>query len=421
MRQGPEQPSGPQRRPLPLVVVALVVVGVVIRLTFAASTDGNVFDLRSYVVVADGLRDGEPFDLYATVNDGTFPRWPYLPGYLPVVLVAGWFDGALDMARSMRLPPIAADVAIAFVVAAATLRRTASRTSTTWAAGAVALGPVFILLSGHHGQLDSVAILPAVLSLAVRRQRPDERGDIWCGLLLGCAIALKTTPAILLLAFVPAVPSAVRRVRLLAAAAAVPAITVLPFVLTAPGDTIRSLTYKGLPGLGGWSLLVQPSAAADWLGMQPLQQSALTELTQAVAPAVLLTVLAATAMVTHARGLSLEVRCLALWAAFFAASMNFSLGYVVWALPFVLLAGHVRAAWWIQVALLPAAAAIYLIRVVDGWPEAVALGLYVPYMGFAHLVLVLGTARYLMGPPAAIDRSASRASRRPRLLAARRS
>jgi hypothetical protein len=344
-----------------------------------------------------------------------------------VVLLAGWLDGVMDIARSMRLPAIAADVVIALVVARSMLQRTGSPRTAKWAAGAVALGPIFVLLSGHHGQLDSVAILPAVLALELRRRRPDERGDLWCGLLLGCAIALKTTPAILLLAFVPALPSAARRVRMLAMAAAVPVLAVLPFLLTAPGATISSLAYRGLPGLGGWSLLVQPSAAADWLGMHPLSESPLTDLTQAIAPVALVAVLITTAVVVHQRDLPLEVRCLALWAAFFAGSMNFSLGYVVWALPFVLLAGHVRAGWWIQLALLPAAATIYLIRAVDGWSEAFALGVYVPYMAIAHLALVVGVARFLLPPSSSVsrrraenDRSASPACLPPPSLGARR-
>lgn|GEM_PF-1639414 len=410
----PARPSDDPGDRLPLVVLAIVGVGVLVRLAFAATTEGNVFDLQSYAVVAAALRDGVPFDLYATVNGGTFPRWPYLPGYLPVVLLAGWLEGSIDIARSMRIPPIAADAVLALVVARSALHRTGSSRTATWAAGSVALGPIFILLSGHHGQLDSVAILPAVLALELRRRRSDERADVWCGLLLGCGIALKTTPAILLLAFVPALPSTARRVRMLAAAVAVPALAVLPFVLAAPGDTIRSLSYRGLPGLGGWSLLVQPSAAADWLGMRPLSESRLTELTQTLAPAVLAVALITTAVVVKRRDLALEVRCLALWAAFFAASMNFSLGYVVWALPFVVLAGHVRAGWWVQLGLLPAAVTIYLIRAVDGWSEPFALGAYVPYMGMAHLALVVGVVRFLSDPRAATDRSASPACPPPR-------
>jgi hypothetical protein len=47
------------------------------------------------------------------------------------------------------------------------------------------LGPSFIDISGYHGQIDSVAILPAVLALMVWERRPQPTRSVRAGLLIG--------------------------------------------------------------------------------------------------------------------------------------------------------------------------------------------------------------------------------------------
>ena len=95
----------------------LIVLGGVIRLAIAVETDGVVFDLESFTLTGDALRQSG-FDAYSAVNAGEFPRWPYPPGYFGWILASGWIEdlAGVSLFTLYRLPPILADLAIAWLV-----------------------------------------------------------------------------------------------------------------------------------------------------------------------------------------------------------------------------------------------------------------------------------------------------------------
>src|SRR5207302_10782054 len=101
---------------------------------------------------------------------------------------------------------IAADAAIAWLVQAGLGRAGASDRTRLSACALVALGPAFALISGMHGQIDSVAILPAVLALVVW-ERGGSRRALAAGLLIGRAASIKTAPGLMVLALLPSVRS----------------------------------------------------------------------------------------------------------------------------------------------------------------------------------------------------------------------
>ncbi len=93
--------------------------------------------------------------------------YPYPPGYLL------WLIGAYKLALAFHLSfrdhlvqllPIAADLAVAVAVYVYLGRRGADEGRRVAGFALVMLGPVFIAISGYHGQLDSVAMLTGVLA-----------------------------------------------------------------------------------------------------------------------------------------------------------------------------------------------------------------------------------------------------------------
>jgi hypothetical protein len=130
--------------------------------------------------VAQTLRDG-PGGLYELGA-----RWPYPGGFAPLALLADLAADAtgLPFHGVVQLPALVADAVIAVLVAAGLRGAGASERIALAGAGLVALGPIFVLISGHHGQIDAVAIALAVAALGVwEREGPSRalqagrRGD----------------------------------------------------------------------------------------------------------------------------------------------------------------------------------------------------------------------------------------------------
>lgn len=331
---------------------ALIAAGTAIRLVLAFTTDGQAYDIESFELVRRALAD-DPLQLYATLNvpDAGY-RWPYPGGFLPLVaLVDALSDlSGLDYGSLIRLPSILADAGIALLVAAFLGHAGASERQRLAAVALVMLGPAFIAVSGHHGQVDSVAILPAVAALVVWQRAPAERRALYAGLLIGLGASVKTTPLILVLALLPAVRSVREAVTLGAAAVAVPLAATLPFLLDTPDAVRHALGYKGFPGTSPLSFLIQPELAEQLTREVP--KSGAVEFLHERGQALVVIALLAVAALT--RRWPVPDRAAALWLAFYVVSPVFFFQYLVWGLPFVLLAGRLRLALAVQaVALVP--------------------------------------------------------------------
>lgn len=153
----------------------------------------------------------------------------------------------------IKLPIIVSDIAIAVTVFVFLGRRGVDDKARLWTA-LVALGPSFILISGIHGQLDSLAILLAVIAVAVWHEGGDRRA-LFAGPLINMGTTLKTVPILVILALLPTARSKREATTLLGASAVIPALAIAPFFLTEPRATIRALRYFGVPGAGGSSLV----------------------------------------------------------------------------------------------------------------------------------------------------------------------
>jgi hypothetical protein len=374
----------------------MLLVGLVVRLYLAFSTYGVEYDIDSYVAVNGALGD-DPLHLYSIVNAGQFRHWPYPSGFLPFVglahlatKVGGPFDGWV------QVPQILADLAIAWLVQSYLGRRGAGERLRLAAAALVALGPSFAIISGYHGQLDSFAILPCVVAVYVWEMLPaGVRRGLVCGALVGCGIALKTAPGLVLFALLPTARTGRERLALVAAAVAVPLVTLSPWLIADPHGTTEALrSHRAVPGVGGISLLVQPGLSKFWLGTGVVYVSDLTQWFVDRQTLIVALCTVPFAVFVWRRRVPPPEAATILWLAFYVFASAFAFQYAVWGLPFALMAGWVRGVFWVQAALLVPMLLIY-VQPFDSGSEYV----YVPLMIGLWLALIAVLARLTLRQP----------------------
>jgi hypothetical protein len=314
------------------------------RLVLAFATHGDPYDLGSFAHTEAALTDGDPWDLYAQVGHPI--RWPYPPR---VAFHTGLpFDGVI------QLPAVAADVAIAGMVAWILSRRGAAPRTALAGAALIALSPVFIADSSYHGQIDSVATLPALAGVWLWI-RPD-RNALAAALLLGLAAAIKTPLALAAIALLPTARSWREAATLVGASAAVPLLTLAPFLAADAHASVRALTYEGLVGLGGLAVVLQPSLPNGWLGPGfHLKASRFAGATQWLEAGVVAAVLA---IGMRARDRPLELVCL-MFLAVFSFTLPWSYTYLVWGIPFLIVAGRWRVVTAMTALSLPVVLILY--------------------------------------------------------------
>jgi hypothetical protein len=331
------------------------------RVVVAFKTYGVTYDTHSFELVRDALRD-DPLDLYSSVN-GDLNRWPYPPGFFPWVAAAGGLANLTGVAFHglIQLPQIAADGAIAWLVQDYLGRRGASERVRIAAAALVLVGPSFWIISAYQGQIDPVAVLPAVFALWLWDRWPDGmRRAAVCGLLVGVGAAMKLVPALMLFALLPTIRSRREAVALLATAAAVPALVFAPFVITdGPGVVHTFRQHHPLPGFGGLSLLVQPDLADNWLQHGSRSLSGVSRFLFEHGSPLLAVLLAPFIVLVYVRRTPPVIAATLLFSALLVLSPGFEFHFVVYALPFALMAGYVWQAAALQAALLPPAAILF--------------------------------------------------------------
>ena len=332
----------------------VLALGVVVRLVVAFTTRGSIYDITSFELVRDALNT-DPLNLYALVNPSAAPRWPYPPGFLPWVEISDWasnltglrFDGFIQLA------PIAADAAIAWIVQAFLGQRGADDRTRLLAAGLVSAGPAFVIVSGYHGQIDSVCILPAILALWIWLRSEAPQRALVAGLLIGLGIAIKPLAGLALLALIPSARSLRENVVLVAATVAVPLLMLLPFAVENFGETTDAvLGYHGLAGFGGISLVVQPSLAAVWLGTELVSPSSLSLALNDHGTVIALSILLLVTAILWWRRTGPVVAAVVIWLTFFVFGINPGLTYLILGMPFFLMMGRLREVAAIQLALL---------------------------------------------------------------------
>jgi hypothetical protein len=372
-------------------VLGVVAVGTTVRLLLAG-THAPGFDL-SNMITAQQVLAARGLSFYAHLpNDQGAPTYPYSPGYLawPFLLDTLGVEGRISWVL-LRLPVIASDAVLALLLA-----RFAPRggPSSVLAAALVALHPVAIVTAGIEGQIDLLAFLP-VLVAALLWRRSGSQHAAAAGLLVGLGTIVKTPACLGLLGLATSSHSWRRARALVLGAAASPFLLVLPFAIAEPAATVKNLYYRGLPGAGGLSLLVQPGLV-NYSG-EPL--SGLSLFLQDVAPLLLAASLTVCVIVARRTALDGVATCALVLLAIQIVGVNWFPQYALWPLPFAILAGAHR---WMAASFLPLSA--FVLPYVD---TAASISGPVQVMGAAVWMGICGGAIAAVFATARASRSAN--------------
>lgn len=340
---------------------AILVSGVCVAVVIAYTTHGDPYDIESLRLVRRSL-EAAPLGVYTGFARAGTPRWPYPPGFFPVIFLAGRLaHAAVPFEFLIRLPSIAADAALAWVVHSYLGCRGADARTRLSAVALVSLGPSFLAISGFHGQIDAVAILPAAIALYVW-DRPSSSSSraLPSGLLIGVGAAIKTVPGLFVLALLPSARSKREGATLMIAALAPTVLAFAPYALTGGLPPLHIFLYRGLPGAGGLSLAVQPDVAVAVLKIGPEPFSPLSVVVANHGAIIVVVGLALVAFVGYAARPPARVMAVVLWLSVYTFGVNFFFQYVLWGLPFFLMAGYVREVAVVQAALLGPTLIFYL-------------------------------------------------------------
>jgi hypothetical protein len=326
----------------------LIAVGTVIRLVLAWTTNGQPYDIQSFVDVRHALAHshlhfyGDP-----SLNHEGF-RWPYPPGFLPLAAVAGGISDLTGLAYTslIRVPSIIADAGIALLAQDFLGRVGAGERKRLIAVALIALGPSFIVISGFAGQVDDAAVLPAVAAAVVWLRAPRGRRALYAGLLIGLGGAMKTTVLFAVLAFLPAVRSWREAAQLLGATAAVPILATAPFFLATPHAVRTALSYHGFPGTSGLSYVLQPGLGEQLV--HPVTRSGAVNFIFDHGQAIIVVALLAITALTWRARLRPVDRAVMVYLTVYVVTPVFFWQYLIWALPFVVMAGRFRLAVAVQ-------------------------------------------------------------------------
>jgi hypothetical protein len=343
-------------RRLLLSIGALIAIGTALRLWIAFTNYGFKYDIDSAYITA-ALLVSHPLHAYQDV------RYPYPAGFFPVILVCHYIAQGFAIAfyKVWKVPAILCDAGIAALLAFALDRLGAPPRERLIAVALVALGPSFILVSGYHGQIDSVAIMPALAGLIVwKLGLGGDRRAWYAGLLIGLGAAVKLPPLFTVMALLPSARSRREAAILVGCAVAIPVLSVVTFLLDNPGPTWHSLTYNdGVPGLGGLSVLIQPSLVRSWQhGVVFVPTSATVWFYEKQNWIVGLSALAAGGW-AYWRRLEPVTAAALIWVTVYVANFDWAYQYFIWGFPFFLLAGWRRSVAILQLLLALPAAQIY--------------------------------------------------------------
>jgi hypothetical protein len=312
------------------------------------------------------------------VYDSGVLSWIYTPGFLPWLAGASWLSdvSGLSFHGLAKLGMSLADVGLALAIYAYLRWRGAAERACLIGAALVMLGPSFIAVSGYHGQIDSVAILPAVLALMLWERGSSNR-SVKSGLLIGLGAAVKPPAGLLLAGLLGSARSWREATKLAAAAIAVPALVLAPLWIS--GVNLHHVTsYRGVAGWGGLTLLVDPAMGWRWLTVPhafPAPNGAIRALKDASTWITAATLTAYLAFILRYRPAPIDAAVL-LWLAIYVFSPNFFLNYLIWGLPFFIMAGYLVEVAVLQALLIVPMVGYYLAL----WPSRSALTgvLYVP-------------------------------------------
>lgn len=306
---------------------------------------GAGYDIESYRMVTDALLGGQE------VYNAALGRHPYLPFQMYIMGGMAWLSAAtgLPYVVAVKLPAVVADVALTGLIYKAVIGKMAERdghelpdykrdggerAAAAYLATLYALNPISLLVTSYHGQFEAITLL--LLALAwwfwQREQASRSAGA------LGLAILNKTWPVVFLPIIFIRLPGWKARVRAVAVALGVPVLFTLAYILLFSPDVGfmlgRALTHRGVAGYWGPGAILNPLATIQ-PGLQPAVDVLFALRNGLLAAAALF------ALWWTRRQSALDA-FLTLLLSLFVVTVGFGIQWLVWVVPFALLAGEDR-------------------------------------------------------------------------------
>lgn len=314
-----------------ILVLLLAVCALAARLYCAATTVGTSDVVLFWKFAHTIQRDG----LLAMYEKTAFFNHTPLVGWFSQAALALSGGEQRPFAFLLRLPAVFADF---FAVLALLTWREKSGRPAWWALALFAASPVAFMVSGYHGNVDSVMALGILLAaLACAAQRPAL-----CGLCLGLACQIKVVPVLLAPAFLFLWWHRGGASRFSLAAG----LTVL-VGWSYPLATIPAVFLKNVLGYGGFSGVWGITYLLRFSGVPALREMAFDHPTPAQAAIMLglkgLIIGAAVTLAWRRRKVAPgEIfGTLALtWAVFFVFAPGFGSQYLAWLAPILLVANE---------------------------------------------------------------------------------
>ncbi len=324
-----------------LALIAIMVAGLAARLLLAALSYGTN-DVATWYAFVHVLQAHGPAALYTLdagwVREVPFFHFNHPPPVIGFVWLLARLEGALPSPLVLKLPAIVADLGTALLVFSALRAR--SERAALGAAAAVLLSPALVLVSGFHGNTDSVLVF---FSLAAVLAAERGRGPL-AGALVALAVGTKLAGVLVLAPVLVTLESRERR-RALGAIVAASALLWAPGFLLAPRHVIaKTLGYAPPsggygPGLVLYSLVEGATeGGAAWWVLRVIRSAHVRS------GAVLVLLLAGLAVPAARRGLTGVRLAAATTLAFIALAPGVALQYLAWPLGLLALVSPGRAA-----------------------------------------------------------------------------
>lgn len=215
---------------------------------------GATYDIESFRLVGEALLNGE--DIYRSAAAG---RHPYLPLQLYWIGFATWLShtSVLPFVIWIKLQAVLADMCVVAVIFKAFRHWNAKPSTSAYFALLYAINPVPILVSGYHGQFDSI---PVLLLLLAWYGWHFGRRLLRSALALGFAILSKSWPVVFLPVVFIRISTWRSRLVYSTISLAIPVLFTAGYLIIFDADPTpilrRSLTHAGVPGYWGLSTLI---------------------------------------------------------------------------------------------------------------------------------------------------------------------
>ena len=415
---------GAPRRRFAFELLAILAAGALVHAWIVASTPGEYWDIDA-IRVAGSFFAHSPLHVYTlnVTRGGSYQGvptyvWPYPPAFLPIIAAMHWiaFHGGPTVSHLDRAFMSMTDLSLAFVLQWGLGRMGYSHRRRLAAAALVALGPAFVAVAAVHGQLDAFAWLPAAGAFILWARRRKGWHALACGVLIGLGIDVKVAPGLALLALGPDARDRRELLSLLAGAAGVVLLSLVPFALTTTSGLSAITHYSGFPGRGGLTSLLQPRLTLHLLAPNNpnIIFNGTTHFLLGHSALILVPLLVGVAAVARWRRLEPPDTMVALILTLCVFAPAVLPQYWLWPVPFLILGGRLWAAFIFQLAALPLLIWNYAFLVEPYQPHrylsvGFILHVYVPYLWAFTVALLVALLMLLFGPF-----SAAVVRRRPR-------